>query len=339
MSLAPGPRPTPDSLAHSASRPLLDVLLDLVAGPQALAFCGVAWAEVLWLATQIPQRHAATAATDGLARPEVLALHALGLDALAWSLAVCLLAGLSGFAAIAAGLSGRLRWRAQDLAVALAGACAIAGWAQATADAPPVALDVAVGSDFATVPAWRHDGGGAAPAPGRWQAACKPQAGSAALACTVVGEGLRHQVSLAPGVPAVDQGQQLTWLATAPAPQPQRMTLNWHAKPPPAGEFALGLEAGVAAQAPALNARLLPYVVPEAGPLLLVTNSGPAPTLRVLASPDVLPLAPATATVDGPPLVRLQVAPHHGSAPFGAACLLLAAVFAWQVRRPAAGGA
>ncbi len=331
----PGVRPAVHTLTVSASRPLADVLLDLACAPNTLPLLAVLWAAVIWLGTQVPQLHAADMATDGLPRSELLALHALGLDALAWSLAVWLLGGLTAFAALAILLAQRPRWRAEHALLVVALPTVLGAWARATAGAPPVSLDVVVGADLATVPAAMADGGGPAPAPGRWQAQCQRRAGSETLDCAVEGAGLRHRVTLASGAPAVDQGEQITWMATSSAPAPTHMTLNWRAKPGDPAIFAVALEQNAQAEAPSLSVHLQPQLSTEAGPLVLVTDRGAAPTVRLLASPDVLPRAPATALVAGQDRVRIQVAPSRPGWPLVVAFLGLGAVFLRALRRPA----
>ncbi len=326
MSDRSGARDLTAALTVAASRPLPDVLLDIAGSPQTLAMLAFLWSCVAWLGTQVPQLHAAGMATDGLPRSELLALHALGLDNLAWSLVVCLLAGLTVFAALTALLMGRSRGQRGAVLLAIALPVVAGYWLWTTTELP-VALDVTVGADLATVPAWRSDGGGPAPAPGRWQASCRARAGLDSLACKVEGAGLRHEVILAPGMPAVNQGVQFTWLATATAPLPPNLTLNWQAKLPDSRVFALTLADGVLSEAPSMAARLQPSVAKETGPFVLVSDGAEHPTIRVLASPELLPQGRPSAQVTGEPLIRLQVAPSGTVAPLLLAFLGLAAAF------------
>ncbi len=321
-------------LTVAAKRPLADVLLDLSTAPHTLAVLGVLWAGVAWLATQIPQLHAAGMATDGLPRSELLALHALGLDNLAWSLAVWLLASLTVFVTLASALAGRAHWRAQHVLPAVALPIVLMSWLWITHAAPPVVLDVTTGADFATVPAWLDDGGGAAPAPGRWQAACVAPSGSSALNCTVAGAGLRYLFTVSPGSPASTPGGQITWLSTATSPLPTRLTLNWRAKQPVADVFALPLDDGVQSLAPSLSSRLRTTVLKAVGPLIFVSDSGARASVRLLASPDLLPDGRPTATVSGQPIVRLHVAPSHSALLLCAAFLVLFVSFLLAWRRP-----
>ena len=321
------------SVTAAASRPLPEILFELSSSSQALPILGALWIGVLWLTTQVPQLHAAGLGTDGLPRGELLALHALGLTNLAWSLAVWLLAGLTAFAVVAALLTGRARWQLRDGVVALAFVVLAGSWLWVTQSSPPVVLDIPVGDKQAQVAAWTLDGGGLAPAPGRWEGACLAQPGSVALKCTVVGAGLRHEVALSPGDSAASHGAQLTWLASAPAPMPGPMTLNWRAKPDGRDQFALNLQAGEGVAAPLLNARLQANGAKELGPFVLVTDAGPAPHLRLLASPAILPAGRPTAQLVSAPVVRVQIAPQRSSVPFFFACVALAVTFVAHARR------
>ena len=141
MSDRPGARDLTAALTVAASRPLPDVLLDIAGSPQTLAMLAFLWSCVAWLGTQVPQLHAAGMATDGLPRSELLALHALGLDNLAWSLVVCLLAGLTVFAALTALLAGRSRGQRGAVLLAIALPVVAGYWLWTTTELP-VALDV-----------------------------------------------------------------------------------------------------------------------------------------------------------------------------------------------------
>ncbi len=316
----------------AASRPLADVLLTISASPHTLVFLTVAWAAVFLLATQVPQLHAAGMMTDGLPRSEVLALHALGLDRLAWSLGVWLLAGLTTFAALAPLVSGRARWQPAEVLRGVALVSLLGVWLWQTAGSPPVTLDIQVGDPVGQVQSAMHDGGGPAPAPGRWQATCRAHAGSEVLDCAIAGAGLRHQIGLAPGVPAESQGVQFTWLSSSVAPLPKQMTLSWRATQDARQVFALALRDGESTSAPLLAATFQPQVIKEAGPLLLVRGTGSKPTVRLLASPDVLPHGRPTAQVVGEPLIQVQVAPAHPQWPLALVFLALASTFVLALR-------
>ena len=334
MTSPPDARDPSAPLTVADSRQVADVLIAVVAAPGTLATLTALWAAVAWLGTQIPQQHVPHLTTDGLPRSELLALHALGLDNLAWSLPFWLLAGLTAFAAIARALTVPLARRLDYWLLALALPLLAVSWLRLTGEAPAVLLEIPVGADLAVVPAWRADGGGVAPAPGRWQAACRAHAGSAALDCAVNGAGLHHLVAVAPGSPAHDQGQQFTWLMSGPATLPKQMTLNWQARADRHELFALNLEDAVESRAPSLAAQLAPSVLKEAGPLVLVSDTAPPMGMRLLASPDVLPAGRATAQIVAPPVVRIQVAPSRSALPLLLAFLALAAAFAAPLLRP-----
>ena len=340
--------PDSDVAGVVPARSAADALLDFASAPNTLPALALLWAGVAWLGSQVPQIHAAATVTDGLARSELLALHALGMDELAWSPAAWLLGGLTAFAALTRVLAQPAGLRAAHLLAGVGFATLLACWAWQSTGAPPIVVDIAVGADFGVAPAWTADGGGLAPAPGRWSAACRgvapvgktpaPSASdSDVLDCTVSGAGLRHQVRLAPGAPALDQGVQLTWLSTATSPLANQMALQWQAKRDAPDVFALALQGGVQSLAPALATRLQPIVIAEVGPLLLASDGGAKPAVRLLASPDVLPNGRSTARVFGQHLVRVQLAPARSGIPLFAAFLALAVASFLALRRRAEG--
>ena len=312
-------------------------LAALVAAPAALPTLGLIWAVVLAVATQIPQLHSAVWQADGLSRGDLLAVHALGLDRPLASLAVCLIAGVTLFVVVGRWVRRGIDAMGAGLAVGF-GLVALGAW-QVSAAAAPVWLDVAAEAPLGPVPTWTADGGGLGPAPGPWRAACRSAPGAqpaARWACQIHGGGLQHDVALARGEPARDQGMQLTWLASATAPTAPAAQLQWLA-PDTDRRLTLALGAAQTREAPALGMRFLTESAPETGPLVLVTGDGERPGLRVLASPDLLPQGQARAEVTSAPLLRVQLAEARSPWPLAVGWLLLAGLGAAPLWRWRAG--
>jgi hypothetical protein len=277
--------------------------LRAVADKRAAGFVALAAGTLAWLGSQLPQTDAPWPATDGLARPDLQLLAALGLDSL-------LSAGPAMLVAVA--ITGlllatvvRLRPTTAAAVVAWLAALTAIFAVVATATAPrPVWLEVPVGAPMAPASALVADAGRLVAAGGRWSGRCERKTDT--LTCSLQTPGAVHQVVLQPGVPAQSATHLWTWTGRAATPLTAEVGLYWR---DPAGGpgWRLALRDRQTVDVAALHARLTPLTTRTAGPLILAARPADPAQWSLLVSPTLAPDAPQRATITTGELVLLQM--------------------------------
>lgn len=307
--------------------------LRAVADKRAAGFVALAAGTLAWLGSQLPQTDAPWPATDGLARPDLQLLAALGLDTL-------LSAGPALLVAVA--LTGllvatvvRLRPTTAAAVVAWLAALAAVLAVVGTAAAPrPVWLEVPVGAPMAPATALVADAGRLVAAGGRWSGSCQRK--NDTLTCSLQTPGATHEVVLQPGIPAQSATHRWTWTGGAATPLTADVGLFWR---DPAGGpgWRLALRDRQTVDVAALQARLTPVTTRTAGPLILAARPADPAQWSLLVSPTLAPGAVQRATLTTGELVLLQMSAAGSpiwlwwlSAALGA----VAAGLHWVRRRP-----
>ncbi len=309
----------PESSASTATQapapPLWWSVVQLLRTPAAPAAVLTTGGVLAWIGTQLPQHDAPRWLADGLSRSDHAASAALGLSHLVtglpmmlwWIAAVAVLAvraPLFGGAGLGDGtkkLAG-VAW--------LAAASLWAIWVIWNVGQPPVTwLDVDLQAPQPSAQAWIHDLGRPAPAPGRFAGTCQPDASGRELDCNLDVPQGAVKVHLSTGHSEVRQGWQYSWIARSPNPQASHFEFVGAATPGGA-PVQVSLQAGRAADAPALHARWIPQATAVAGPAVLaVAENGP---LTWWNSPMQSGTAAVGATARVGDRARIAIAPVGG---------------------------
>lgn len=308
----PESSPTPASPNQPPAPPLWWSLVQLLRGPAAPAAVLTTGGLLAWLGSQLPQRDAPRWLADGLGRSDLMALATLGLDDLTialpvmlwWIAAVAVLLLRSGW--LGDGTPNRSGQRAVG-ATWLISATFWAIWVLWNVARPAVTwLDVDVQVAQPATLAWTYDFGHPAPAPGRFVGSCAPDASGRELDCTLEVPQGPAKIHLAAGQSETRQGWQFTWVGRAPNPVAERF-LFVGAVQPGGAPVQVPLQAGKAADAPAIRARWIPQASAAGGPAVLaVAEGGP---LTWWNSPILSGSSAVTATARAGDRVRIAVAP------------------------------
>jgi len=288
------------------------LLVQLLRSPTAPAAVLTTGGLLAWLGSQLPQRDAPRWLADGLGRSDLMALATLGLDDLTialpvmlwWIAAVAVLILRSGWLGDATAPRGSQRAAG---AIWLVSASLWAIWVLWNVARPPVTwLDVDVQVGQPATQAWSYDYGHAAPAPGRFVATCSPDASGRELDCTLEVPQGPAKIHLAAGQSETRQGWQFTWIGRSPNPVAERFQFVGAVQPGGA-PVQVPLQAGKAADAPAIRARWIPQASAAGGPsVLAVAQGGP---LTWWNSPILTGSTAVVATAHAGDRVRIAVAP------------------------------